>query len=464
MIQPLISGSAPRKTIVNFWDGKTAEIELETLARSALPVKGVLCPNPLRFLEIYAEGSPDSIVSSGGRTGGIPDLSIQGIERTFLRGIPGGIARLTEISLAPFTWRDADPEFLAVSFTYNASAFFRIFSGLQRAGKIPVEAVNTLVDQACQLLTRIYKANSFFVIRNINNNINMMLISRTVEFLVGKQVYDADMQEMDITSRSLSASLLLATENLDLPLKDLMGLAVTKGIAFIESRLGVAGLGRFEANQVRDVTWRRGRNLAIDDRDVLISMISNAGHQENSFDLVVIFDDAAESVDDFLWIMTAITQFPFLKITLIVNTAQISINFSEQMLDRIQRAPCFRGLATHWGDRLKVLTIYCPLISFQTEFLPLEAREAIAGSNAVFVKGANFFETCQIQDKPAFHAFVVYGPVSRRYTGLHDFDPVFVFVPAGRLGYARTTSSMQVPEKTARDCLGDMHVQEGGAR
>jgi len=54
----------------------------------------------------------------------------------------------------------------------------------------------------------------------------------------------------------------------------------------------------------------------------------------------------------------------------------------------------------------------------------------------LFVKGANFFETYQIREKPVFHAFVVYGPVSRSYTGLRDLDGVFAYVPPGEVGFS----------------------------
>ena len=63
-------------------------------------------------------------------------------------------------------------------------------------------------------------------------------------------------------------------------------------------------------------------------------------------------------------------------------------------------------------------------------------RTVIREADAVFIKGANFFETCQIREKPTFHAFVVYGPVSKSYTGLGDFDGVFAYLPPGEVGYA----------------------------
>ncbi|HEX9639902.1 MAG TPA: hypothetical protein VGB13_01160, partial [Candidatus Krumholzibacteria bacterium] len=56
-----------------------------------------------------------------------------------------------------------------------------------------------------------------------------------------------------------------------------------------------------------------------------------------------------------------------------------------------------------------------------------------------------FFETCQIAHKDSFHGFVVFGGVSRSYTGLCDFDPVFVHLPAGTTGYKHDGPSAITP-------------------
>jgi hypothetical protein len=361
----------------------------------------------------------------------------------------------------PFAWRDADAEFLAVSFTYNTSAFFRIFSELQKAGQIPANSVGELVDRACLLLAQLYRAKGHFLIRNINNNFNMLLISRVVEFLVGKKVYNSEMQELDLTRQSLAASLALAGDHLHLPLKKLMGIAVAKGVSFIESRIVSERLGKLAVQQVQDVTWRYGDgNLVIDDRDDLIKMISDAGPRKNGFTLAVILDDATETVDDLLWLMAAMDNYPFLKVHLLVNKAQVSINFSVQMFDIILRTPCFKGLANHLNGQLRVLPIYCPLVSFQTEYLPQRAKRAISQADAVYIKGANFFETCQIPEKETFYAFVVFGPISRLYTGLQNFDAVFAHLPAGTAGYVHNQQSEKIV--TLTQIVQERHRRESG--
>jgi hypothetical protein len=59
----------------------------------------------------------------------------------------------------------------------------------------------------------------------------------------------------------------------------------------------------------------------------------------------------------------------------------------------------------------------------------------IQKADADYIKVPNLFETCQIPEKESFHGFVVYGPISRSYTGLWDFDGVFAQVSAGTAGY-----------------------------
>ena len=130
-----------------------------------------------------------------------------------------------------------------------------------------------------------------------------------------------------------------------------------------------------------------------------------------------------------------IESFPFLKVRLLVNTAQISINFSSHMLKEVWQSPSFLSLVSRLGTQFFVIPMYCPFISFQTSYLPPQAQQVIQEADAVFIKGANFFETCQIPEKETFYGFVVYGPISRAYSGLRNLDGVFAYVPVGSSGY-----------------------------
>jgi hypothetical protein len=449
MTGPQVDISTSRRR-VDFWPGMSADLDLQEIVDSAVPVKGVAHHSPLRFLEIYANedgfARTTSTPASKSSNLRLPEPTWEFIQQTFFPRIPGVPIQLgADVDQPPFAWREADAKYLAVSFTYNTNAFVRILGTLRDQGKIVAADVEGLLDRACILLSQLYRAHNYSLIRNINNNFNMYLISKVVEHLVGKKSYDADRQELDTTRVSLAAALELAPYDKQLGLLEKMGTALGRGVGFMESRIRNNSIEKNETAQVQDVAYQYyGRRLAIDHRMRLIEMVSNACDRNGSFDFAVILDDATETVGDLLWLQDLMEQFPGFRVHLLVNTAQISINFSEDMLKQVRRTPCFRSLFSRSGSQFFVVPMYCPFISFQTNYLPPAALDVIDKADAAYIKGANFFETCQIVDKDTFHAFVVFGPVSRLYTGLNDFDGVFAYLSAGTSGYRHAQDSSQV--------------------
>ena len=437
---PATSGSHDLRR-VEFWPGMSADLDLASVARAAVGVKGVAFRDPLRFLEIYENTiSTRQRYTSGKRMTRFDNLTHLGsneLNRLSLPRIPGVTVQLgARVLQPPFAWREAEPHYLAISFTYNTNAFFRILSMLHEEGHIGTEHIEQLLDCACLRLAELYRAQSHFLIRHINNNFNMWLISKVIESLVGRRCYDADQQEPQQTRRSLATAITLAASHKHLPLHEKMGVALGKGATFIEARF--ADRAR-RATAARDAQSEAhcffGRSLVIDHRTHLVQSIENTGLRFGRCVLAVVLDDVAESVDDLLWLQDLLNEFSFLTVRLLTNTAQISINFSAQMLASVLRAPVFNELRAHYGGRFRVTRLYCPFISFQSNYLPPVARRAIAAADIVFVKGANFFETCQLPEKETFHAFVVCGSVSQRYTGCPVGSGVFAHVPAGVAGY-----------------------------
>ena len=433
--------TTPGVRIIRFWPGMETALDLDAVVASAAPVKGVSYHTPLRFLQIYSEisAAADSLEHGSGASDVIRDLrpySWRTIERVFLPRIPSVGVRLDRAPQPPYPWKDADPRFLVTSFIHITNAIFRILSLLAARGEIAPSDVDPLVDRACVLLARIYTARDHFLIRHINNNLNSYFISEVIERLVGKKCYDAEQQESQSTRDALHVALAMAPEHQNLTTLEKMGVALGKGVSFIESRLSRGDLGAEGSRQVRETAYRYfGSSLAIDHRHELLELVAEGGRTRNSFRLTAILDDTTESVDDLLWLADLLRQFPFLKVHLLLNTAQISVNFASAMLDTVLQHPCFRSLASRLGSQLLVTELYCPLISFQADLLPPHARKVIDRCDAVYIKGANFFETCQILEKHTFHAFVVFGPVSRAYTGLDDFSAVFVHLAPGTPGF-----------------------------
>jgi hypothetical protein len=418
---------------ISFWEGMEADIDLSSVLRRAVPVKGVLAPAPLRFLEIYC----GVVGSARARSADRQRLSWPEIRAKFLPNIPGVRTHIGERhDQPPFTWRECDPVHLCVSFTYNSSAFFRILSMLYDRRVIQYADISSLLDKACLTLSQLYAAKEHFLLRNINNNFNMFLISKVIESLVSKQLYDSDIQELETTRASLAVAIEDVPEHDRLPMLEKMALSLGRGVSFLEGRIRDGRLSKADAQKIAEATYSYfGDGLKIDHRKKLLDMIADAGLHRGAFMLTAILDDAAESILDFLWLRDALEEFPFLTVHLLVNSAQISINFSIQMLADILEHAAFRGLTERLNKSFFVTDMYCPLISFQEGYFPTRAQAVIDRSDTVYVKGANFFETCQIAHKHTFHAFVVYGPVSRTYTGLKDFDAVFVHLPPGEVGF-----------------------------
>ena len=451
-----------RETRFEFWPGMVASLDLGAIRGTAVPVKGVMHHRPERFLEIYEHTSRASRMPPlrSARPGrGIPEkLHWRQVRKRYLPQIPGVNFRIGErVAQPPFAWREAEASFLAVSFTYNTNAFCRIFSILQNRGHISPRQFDALLDSACRLLAEIYCARHHFLIRHINNNLNMYLISKVIECLVGKACYNSELQELDGTRSSFAQALVLAREHAHAPVLEKMGLALGTGVSFMESKMIAGKLPAAAVDGIQGKSYQYFRKrLAIDHRSRLIEMIANAGQQRGTFLLAVILDDTTETVDDLLWLQDLAMEYPFLKVNLLVNTAQVSINFSLHLLPLIAQSGCFHHLARQWGGQFIVTPVYCPFITFQANYLPAKAKAVIHQADALFVKGANFFETCQFAEKHRFHAFVVYGPVSRYYTGLRDFDGVFAYLPAGTVGYQHPAGGL--PLRTLSEAVARPEV------
>jgi len=453
---------------VEFWPGKTAELDIATLAASAVRVKAVSSPFPLRCLDLYLNSELDDAFSRL-----LPRLrdseteTFTTIKNSILPTSHGEVLQIGDhVPQPPFAWRDADPFELGLSFTYNTNGFFRILMNLRQAGLVEESDVPRLLDDACLLIGALYRADGHSLIRNVNNNLNMYLIPKVIEHVVGKTRFDADLQELATTRSAVDQAIILAHRRRNLPTLTKMKISLGMGISFMEGRLRHGQLTHDGIDQVETCSHRFDESkLAIDHRPQFLEMISNAGRGRH-FSLAVILDDAAESIDDLLWLQDLVQEYPFLRVHLLVNSRQVSINFSVHLMHQIWRAPVFHELTSRIGSQVLLTVIDFPLVSFQTNYLPRSASRLISEADVVYVKGANFFETCQLREKETFYAFVVYGAISRRYSGLNDFDGVFAHVPSGSIGYIHNAGGC--PPITLKDivaldrCTTPVRRIEGG--
>ncbi|HUP79282.1 MAG TPA: hypothetical protein VM260_12095, partial [Pirellula sp.] len=371
---------APGITTIEFWPGESLSIDLNFPAIRSIPVKGFEAPRPQRFLELFANIDRGFAATTG---------STNHLKQRFFPKIPGVTFEFGEhLEQPPFSWRNASAQHLAVSFFYTTNAFYRILSGLAGLGRINVSAVNELLDKCCLELGRLYLANRGWVLRNINNNLNMFFISKVVEQVVGKRAYDADLQEPDATAESLRVALELISEHRNADTLEKIAVAMGRGISFVENKFVGGTLDKAGRQTAQETAFRlSSAGLAIDHRKKLFELIESEGVTVGRFRLVVILDDTTESVDDLLWIQDLLVLFSFLEVDVVTNDAQISINFSSAMLPTILGHPAFAKLSSMSTTRFRQTSCYCPLISFQTNYLQTHVRGLIGQADAVFVKG-----------------------------------------------------------------------------
>lgn len=422
---------------IEFWPGFDGYFDNTVISKTSVPVKGMVYHNPARFIEIYGNTTNQQNMIS---TRAILLRRLPSDEEIISRFLPT-IPRLQikigkTIHQPPFIWQECSSEMMIANFIYNTNAIYRIFNNLQTQGHLSDIPLDKLMDSSCELLSHIYRSKHNTIIQSINNNINMFLISRVIEELVGPTVYNSLKQETNVTNESLRLALDMAQEYVELETKDLMAIALGKGIAYMEKHAVSRQVSKQELDCIHEVSYKFvEHHLAIDDRQQLINRVHNAAIKGVNTTMCAILDDTAESVDDLLWIQNLIKQYPNFKVNLLLNTAQISINFSSSMMKTVLSNPGFKVLCTHLNEQVFVTETFCPLISFQPNYFDPEARRCIANCDFVYIKGMNFFETCQLADKDTFYSFVVCGPISQALTGLKNMDAVFCYIPRGKTGY-----------------------------
>nr|VFJ47916.1 MAG: hypothetical protein BECKFM1743A_GA0114220_100537 [Candidatus Kentron sp. FM]VFJ48025.1 MAG: hypothetical protein BECKFM1743C_GA0114222_100537 [Candidatus Kentron sp. FM]VFK07684.1 MAG: hypothetical protein BECKFM1743B_GA0114221_100487 [Candidatus Kentron sp. FM] len=442
-------------SIIEFWKDNSADLDLDRLREMSVSVKGKSHRNPCRCLEIFGNYTKPTISHDFSNHVNLFDSA--SVSDFFLPRIPGVSTAIgSGIYHPPFLWKDSSPESLGNSFTYITNAFYRIFSNIANRGIVPNKKVDGLLDDACQIISHIYRIQDGFILKHINNNINMYIISRIAELLLTKEIYDSLNQEPMLVDKTLDHTLNNIYVYESFPVISLMGFALGRGIAFLEKTMINSDVGMEDKVSVDDRTNSvPDQKFTIDYRWHLIDRVEKSNAGGKSICMCVILDDTSESVFDLLWIQKMIKENHFLKIILLVNTAQISINFTSSMLRKILAHQSFAFLASKVEDRFFVCETFCPLISFQTNMFQEKARRIINKSDFVYVKGLNFFETCQIKEKDTYHAYVVYGPIARLYSGLEDYSPIFAYIPRGREGYVHNKDERKVVSLS--DCVVTFH-------
>jgi len=415
------------------WDNLKAVVDLSEVNNTSLDVKGEIYNNPSRCLEIYAETKEPT--DSGLKL----KLEFNNSRDTcFIPFLEDYIVPVGEkINHPPYLWQDTDPSLIISNFIYNTNAIYRILKNLERQELLPSSEIDNLLDKSCKTLCSLYKYSGNFIIKHINNNLNMSLITKIIELTLGQSVFKITNQESRLTSASLYITLGEIEQFHDYDIYQLMAISIGRGRVFYNDLLNVKKLR--PENNIKpngDQTYKYlGEKPVIDHRNHLIERINKENDEGKIIRMSVILDDTSESIIDLLWIQKLLIMNKFLEVHLILNKAQVSINFSSDMLMPVLQNYFFKELASRLNHKLKVHVINCPLISFQTNLLDNNTLKIIYNTDFTFVKGLNFFETFQIPEQDVYYAFIVSSYISRIYTGLNEGDAVFAYVPAYKSGY-----------------------------
>lgn len=415
---------------LKLWDDKIFDLELNDIKTSMSNVKGEMYKNPLKFLEIYID---DKAKNNNEINQLIRSIDSNTVKIQFLKSFNVLIGQ--NIKQPPYIWKDIHPSLVITNFLYNSNAFFRILKNLEKEGSISINKIDTLLDDGCRMLSSIYKYNNYFVIKHINNNINMSLITKIIELMLGKSAFNIVKQESKLTQNSLKDTLKNIDEYCNYSVSQIMGMAIARGRVFYDDIQAIVKESGSERDRLSQTFKYYSNELKIDFRNHLINRIRNSNENRNYISMSVILDDTSESVLDLLWIQKLLLENKFFKINLILNTAQVSVNFSSNMLAIVLSNPSFNGLASRIGISVMYYETLFPLISFQPNLFNNDLLSIITKSDVVYVKGMNFFETFQLKNSDVYHAFVVGSKVSEALTGLNTGDAVFAFVPAEKVGF-----------------------------
>jgi hypothetical protein len=427
---------------IELWDNLKAVVDFSEVNNNSLDVKGEIYNNPSRCLEIYTETKEpkNSLLKLKLEFNNSKDTCFIPFLEDFI--VPVG----EKIKHPPYSWNDTDPSLIISNFIYNTNAIYRILKNLERQDLLSSSEIDNLLDEACKTLCSIYKYSNNFIIKHINNNINMSLITKIIELNLGQSVFKITNQESGLTSASLYSTLSEIEQFHDYDIYQLMAISIGRGRVFYNELLNDKKLR--PANNIRlnaDQTFKYiGKEPVIDHRYHLIERIIKSNDEGKIIKMSVILDDTSESVLDLLWIQKLLITYKFLEVYLILNKAQVSINFSSHMLNPVLQNPFFKELASKLNNQLKVHVMNCPLISFQTNLLDDNTLKIIHKTNLTFVKGLNFFETFQILEQDVYYAFIVSSYISRIYTGLNNGDAVFAYVPAYKTGYLHNKEKCKI--------------------
>lgn len=301
--------------------------------------------------------------------------------------------------------------------------------------RIPASAVRQIVESALRIYATLVKQDDYQLARSMSFNYSMFLQDRILNLIFGDGIYLAANRLQEQARLANHIALELLANLSPLSYRQLCTLSVFMGLIWT-TRQDVqrgfvsspgATLGQMDAQlNAQQANW------CIDHIDQFLADVGVDSRRT----VVVILDDNGESVFDIALFQRLLNDTVELEVAFVVNRYPVSNNIALGEFQVLLDDDRFADLGRHLErGRASVCVEEQVFRSFELAYLRPETRRAIDRSQAVYVKGVNFFETLQIPDTVRYHCFAVHGHTSELLTGCTEGRGVFARLLPGQTGY-----------------------------
>jgi hypothetical protein len=335
----------------------------------------------------------------------------------------------------PFPLRLASPRKLIHTLVWIDTNIKTTVESIAKLYMIPPSVIRYIAEMALTIYSYLIKQEDYYLARSINFNYSMFLQDRILNLIFGDDIYLSAnwLQEQRQLANHIALQLL---KNLGaLSYRQICTLSVFMGVIWASHESvqqdfrtnPAATLGTIDTQlSAQQANW------CIDHIDQFLAEVGTDPQKP----IVVILDDNGESVFDIALFQRLLNDTGELSVNFVVNRYPVSNNIALDMFQALLKDPYFADLKQHFQQRRATLHVESqPFRSFEPAHLQPETLDAIRHSQATYIKGVNFFETCQFPDITRYHCFTVYGHTSMLLTGCAEGKGAFVKLNPGQTGY-----------------------------
>ena len=335
----------------------------------------------------------------------------------------------------PFPLRLAPPEKIMHTFLWIDTNIKVNVERITAPYNIPLFAIQQIVSSAFKIYCYLVKKEDYQLARSINFTHSMFLQDRILNLIFGDEIYlnENRLQERGKLANQIALQLLKGLGNLSY--RQLCTLSVFMGVIWTSREDTQKAFFTSPESTLGDIDSEldiQRKNWCIDHIDQFIQDMEN----DETVSVAVVLDDNGESVFDIDLFQRLLNDTVNLRVIFVVNRYPISNNIDLTTFQTLLSDSYFKNLRDHFIQKRARLCVEEQVFrSFELAYLRPETRLVIKQANAVYIKGANFFETFQIPDTIRYHCFTVHDRTSMLLTGCARSSGVFVKLNAGQSGY-----------------------------